>query len=69
MAAREPAESGLSAGFLAIQARIRAFTYFGMVFLSGGGVSLMCAMAIATCDSPVKGLLPTRHSYATIPRE
>jgi hypothetical protein len=40
-----------------------------MVAGSGGGVSLICAIAIATCDSPVKGRLPARHSYATMPSE
>ena len=36
---------------------------------SSGGVSLICAMAMATCDSPVNGRRPASASYATIPSE
>ncbi len=62
-------EDGRSAGFFAIIAMTRFCTGIGTVGGSGGGCSLICAMAIATCDSPVKGRLPARHSYATMPSE
>jgi hypothetical protein len=36
---------------------------------SSGGASLICAIAIATCDSPVNGRRPASASYATMPSE
>ena len=55
-------DDGRSLGFLAIIAMTRFCTGIGTVGGSGGACSLICAIAIATCDSPVNGRLPARHS-------
>jgi len=67
--ARFAAVAGRSAGFFAMQDSTRADTGAGMSPGSAGGCSLMCAIAIATCDSPVKGRRPASASYATMPSE
>lgn len=67
--ARFAAVAGRSAGFFAMHEMTRAETGSGMSPGSGGGCSLMCAIAIATCDSPVNGRRPARASYATMPSE
>ncbi len=63
------ADAGRSSGFLAIIAMTRLRTGSGISSDSGGGCSLICAIAMATCDSPVKGRRPAIDSYATMPRE
>ena len=62
-------EAGRSSGFLAIIAMTRFCTGTATVGGRGAGCSLICAIAMATCDSPVKGRLPARLSYATMPSE
>ena len=71
VAARERCAAlvGRSAGFFAMQLMTRLRTGSGTVPASSGGASLMCAIAMATCDSPVNGRRPARHSYATMPSE
>ena len=56
------ADVGRRSGFLARHARIRLRTASGIVSGSGGGGFLMCAIAIATWDSPVKGRFPASAS-------
>ena len=56
------AVAGRSAGSLASIDISSARTGRGSDSGSGGGVSLICAMAMATCDSPVNGRRPARHS-------
>ena len=56
------AEAGRSEGFLAIDAKIRLRTGSATVTGSSGGASLIWAIAIATCDSPVNGRRPARAS-------
>lgn len=60
--ARFAAVAGRSAGFFAMQDITRSRTGSGIDAGSSGGCSLMCAIAIATWDSPVNGRLPARHS-------
>ncbi|OUE03258.1 hypothetical protein CMMCAS04_00870 [Clavibacter michiganensis subsp. michiganensis] len=67
--ARCAALCGRSAGFFAMHDITRLRTGSATVTGSSGGSSLICAMAMATCDSPVKGRRPARHSYATMPIE
>ena len=60
--AKEVADSGLWFGFLARQLSTRFCTLGSTVSGRAGGISLMCAMAIAIWFSPVKGLLPLSAS-------
>ena len=71
VAARATADAvaGRSSGFFAIIDMTKLRTGSAIVSGRGGGASLIWAIAIATCDSPVKGRLPARHSYATMPSE
>ena len=56
------AEPGRSSGFFAIIAATKFCTGCATVAGSGGACSLICAIAMATCDSPVKGRLPASDS-------
>ena len=60
--AKEVADSGLWFGFFARQLSTRFCTLGSTVSGRAGGISLMCAMAIAIWFSPVKGLLPLSAS-------
>src|SRR6218665_1171377 len=60
--ARCAAVCGRSLGFFAMHAYTRLRTGSDTVTGSSGGVSLICAIAIATCDSPVKGRRPASAS-------
>ena len=59
---KSAAEAGLFSGFFAMQDMTNARTASGMEAGRAGGASLICAMAMATCDSPLKGRLPASAS-------
>src|SRR5690606_717610 len=67
--ARRAADAGRSWGRFAMHEYTRFRTGSDTVTGRSGGASLICAIAIATCDSPVKGRRPARASYATMPSE
>ena len=60
--ARCCAVAGRFFGFFAMHDRTRLRTGSGIEGGSSGGASLICAIAIATCDSPVNGRFPASAS-------